>query len=1104
MGLSSVELWQRIAASQLASPLLCRTWAADAATALSATEAIDGQRVGQQLVSQGKLTQFQIDSLLSDNPLPLIRNGYRLLEPVNYAPYPAPHVRSIWNEWWAVAKTPTSPTLWMRWIQADDFKQPALAQSNPALPRALQQSQVRHELLQAVQPPEMAAGTLQLCVEPVQGTLLSGLCDGTAKSREAVWSMMTEVASALAPLHAAGLAHGRVTPDRIYVSETGQHRLLRDPLCSATLHMQSGQAARLGEAEDSPSRRGGRLGPSGLLAAQLPAKLDAVHFMAPEFLLPAQIATPQSDMYGLGCVAWLMLTGSVPYTAKQPEQVLAAQAEQPLDLTRLGDLPEPLTRCLLHCLAKNPGARFQQAGQLVAALQEAQRVVARGKITPAKPAAAAKAVATVKAAPTGSVAVPSVPSKPVESKPVESKPVETKQVAKQLPAKEASEAKPLVKAPVAATPTPASESKPKVKPSTPSVSPVAAAAIVVVPNAPKTDPVATTAATPAIAETPSSPSLAPTAAAQPTAAQPQKRLAQPGKPPGRRSPVRKTKKNKGVNWLTPVIGGGALLVLILIVTVMSGGFGSSSSNNTNTQIAGNNTKGTNQPMQPAVVEPAPVDPIAERYELVSDVPTALWAPPHIPEPIPLDLLPPGGQFFACLRPAKLMSQADAKQLLSLLDTDLSPLWKSITETSGVSLEQIDQVVLAAYPAENSGPQTALRIKLKESLPLSQLKGKWQSPVDTKVKEHALLVSGPRAFYIKQQPLVDSQSVTEFSVGPTELMREAAEKQGVGAVMSGQMEQLHQATDKHADINLLVNPVFFYTEGRTWLDQSPPRFRAELEKWATRDLRSMMFSTSFSDPWYYELRLIGATDRESIANMQKLNDAKRQLPQAIESWLVSELPHPHWRAMANRFPNMLRAFDTQTRIGSENGQAIVNGYLPLTAAPNLIYASWMAVQPGSTASTGTAAATATTTTAAATTPALTPEQILDRKITLVMDQTGIENVLQAIGEQANDKLPAGTKPLRFELDGAGFQRAGITRNQQVLGGFDVKDQTVRQALIVLSKKGNPVKPLDDIKSDDQKLIWVLINGDNPDKALLSLTSREAALAANYKLPAEYVK
>ncbi len=294
MGLSSVELWQRIAASQLASPLLCRTWAADAATALSASEAIDGQRVGQQLVSQGKLTQFQIDTLLGDNPIPLIRNGYRLLEPVDYAPYPAPtcaRYGASGGQW--RKRRPRRPCGCAGFRLTISSYGPQAQQ--PALPRALQQSQVRQELLQTVHPPEMAAGTLQLCVEPVEGKLLSGLCDGQPRPREVVLAMIAQVAAALAPLHAAGLAHGRVTPDRIYVTEAGQYRLLRDPLCGATLHMHSGKLPP----------------PSGLLAAQLPAKLDAVHFMAPEFLLPAQTATPQSDMYGLGCVAWLMLTGNV-------------------------------------------------------------------------------------------------------------------------------------------------------------------------------------------------------------------------------------------------------------------------------------------------------------------------------------------------------------------------------------------------------------------------------------------------------------------------------------------------------------------------------------------------------------------------------------------------------------------------------------------------------------------------------------------------------------------------------------------------------------------------------------------------------------------------
>ncbi len=295
---------------------------------------------------------------------------------------------------------------------------------------------------------------------------------------------------------------------------------------------------------------------------------------------------------------------------------------------------------------------------------------------------------------------------------------------------------------------------------------------------------------------------------------PQKRLAAPGKPPGRRSPVRKSKKAKSVNWLTPVIGGGALLVLVLIVAVMSGGGGSSPDNNTgngsNAQAGIGKNAATNVPEN----VPPPVDPLAEKYEVVSDAPAAPWAPPRANEALTLDLLPPGGQFFAAMRPAKWMTQAEGKQLLSLLDTDLGPLWKSISDTTGLPIEQIDQVILAAYPADSSTTQTALRVKLIDAQPLSQLKAKWQSPTLTKVKEHSLLVSGPRAFYVQQQPLVDSQSVSEFSVGPVELMREAAELQGVPSAMSGQMEQLRQATDQAADLNLLVNPVFFYTEGRS--------------------------------------------------------------------------------------------------------------------------------------------------------------------------------------------------------------------------------------------------------------------------------------------------
>ncbi len=47
---------------------------------LPASEAIDGVKVAQQLVAQGKLTQFQADTLVDGLEQKLVEHGYRLLE----------------------------------------------------------------------------------------------------------------------------------------------------------------------------------------------------------------------------------------------------------------------------------------------------------------------------------------------------------------------------------------------------------------------------------------------------------------------------------------------------------------------------------------------------------------------------------------------------------------------------------------------------------------------------------------------------------------------------------------------------------------------------------------------------------------------------------------------------------------------------------------------------------------------------------------------------------------------------------------------------------------------------------------------------------------
>ena len=132
-----------------------------------------------------------------------------------------------------------------------------------------------------------------------------------------------------------------------------------------------------------------------------------------------------------------------------------------------------------------------------------------------------------------------------------------------------------------------------------------------------------------------------------------------------------------------------------------------------------------------------------------------------------------------------------------------------------------------------------------------------------------------------------------------------------------------------------------------------------------------------------------------------------------------------------------------------------------------------------------------------------EEYLARPIRLSFDQEPIEVALRLIGEEANDGLPAGTPQLRFVLDGDAFEKAGITRNQQ-LSNFKIDQQAMRAALTEVAKRGNPV-PVADTHEENQKLIWVVADDpDSPGNKMVSLTTRAAATAAGIALPAEFAR
>lgn len=101
--------------------------------------------------------------------------------------------------------------------------------------------------------------------------------------------------------------------------------------------------------------------------------LGTPHFMAPELADREADPGPSVDVYALAVTIFLMLTGSYPYTARKPMEVLLMHVSSPIpDVTAQGrDLPPALHDLIAWGLAKEPGDRIPSAGHLAAGLRSA-------------------------------------------------------------------------------------------------------------------------------------------------------------------------------------------------------------------------------------------------------------------------------------------------------------------------------------------------------------------------------------------------------------------------------------------------------------------------------------------------------------------------------------------------------------------------------------------------------------------------------------------------------------------------------------------------------------------------------------------------------------
>ncbi|NDJ36051.1 MAG: protein kinase, partial [Chloroflexi bacterium] len=175
-----------------------------------------------------------------------------------------------------------------------------------------------------------------------------------------VLRFVRQVADALDYAHAQGIIHRDLKPANVLIDwqDNGRHNCYLADFGLAT------------------GSTGSRITESG-------AMVGTPAYMAPDWL-EAERPSATVDVYALGVMLFEMLTADVPFHAETPMGTVLAHLSQPVPDVRVArpELPAEVVNVLAQALAKEPRDRFESAGALAAAFEDAMRQPADMRRTP--------------------------------------------------------------------------------------------------------------------------------------------------------------------------------------------------------------------------------------------------------------------------------------------------------------------------------------------------------------------------------------------------------------------------------------------------------------------------------------------------------------------------------------------------------------------------------------------------------------------------------------------------------------------------------------------------------------------------------------------------
>lgn len=229
---------------------------------------------------------------------------------------------------------------------------------------------VQHpNVVQTIEVGEASPGMHFLAIEWAAGELL----ERYAKQRgpmpaDEVATIIRQIGDAVHAAHVVGIVHRDLKPDNVMYDPTTRQVKLLD----------------FGIATDTDMAPEQRLTRAGFFVGTL-------MYVAPE-ALSGELVSPAADQYSLATIAYLLLTGTLPFTAKTPREMfsqLLSQPPIPLNAARPNlRFSAAVEQVIMRGLSKDPRARYPDtvtfAGELDTALTAVEEASAQGLLSRVK------------------------------------------------------------------------------------------------------------------------------------------------------------------------------------------------------------------------------------------------------------------------------------------------------------------------------------------------------------------------------------------------------------------------------------------------------------------------------------------------------------------------------------------------------------------------------------------------------------------------------------------------------------------------------------------------------------------------------------------------